>query len=418
MHLWRLCMTTRPLHGVRILDLTNYFAGPFCTMILAGLGAEIIHVERPGIGNPIRINPPFIGPQGIGIEKRTPEDMSLLVLKRARNKKSITLDLRGPKGREIFLNLAKISNLGVENYSYGVMERMHLSYEELKKVNPAIIYCAITGFGHEGPYRDRVAYDIVAQAMSGFMDVTGFPDGPPTCAGIAVGDAIPGIFAAIGIISAQYHKKQTGQGQKVDISMQDCLFAMVFDEAFDVLKKLGLPIRTGNRFKRLAPYNSYKTKDGYIVLGIISDEQFESLLKTIGREDLIGHPRYDNRYKRLQQVDELDQIITEWSLKMTKKEAVEELIKNRVPSGPVMGIDELMEDPQLLARKMVVDLVHPKLDSVKAKGPGFPIKFSESPDDYDQPAPLLGQNNQEVYGGLLGMDDKTFQVLKEEKVIG
>lgn len=411
-------MKLRPLQGVRVLDLTSYYVGPFCTMLLGGLGAEVIHVERPGTGNPIRLNPPFTGPLGVSMEKKTPEDMSLLILKRARNKKSITLDLRAPQGREIFLNLVKISDVVVENFSYGVMERMNLSYEELKKVNSGIIYCCITGFGHEGPNRERVAYDIVAQAMSGFMDVTGFPDGPPTSAGVAIGDAIPALFAAIGIISAQYHKKQTGQGQKVDISMQDCLFAMVFDEAFDVLKKLGLPIRTGNRFKRLAPYNSYKVKDGYIVLGIISDEQFENLLKTIGREDLMGDPRYDNRSKRIQRVDELDEVIAQWSQKKTKKEAVEELLKNRVPSGPVMDIDELMVDPQLLARRMVVDLVHPKLGSVEAKGPGFPIKLSESPDDYDQPAPLLGQNNQEIFGGLLGLDDMALQRLREEKVIG
>jgi len=411
-------MSTRPLDGVRVLDLSNYFAGPFCTMVLAGLGAEVIQVERPGIGNPIRNNPPLAGSEGVSMERKRPEDMSIIMLKRGRNKKSITLDIKRPEGREIFLKLAKLSNVVIENFGYGTMERLGLSYEDLKEVNPSVIFCSISGFGREGPNRERVAYDIIAQAMSGFMDVTGFPDGPPTSAGVAIGDAVPGLNGVIGIISALYYHKQTGQGQKIDISMQDCLLSIVFDEAFDVLKELGLPERVGNRFQRLAPYNAYEAKDGYFVTGVIGDEQFVNLLKAIGREDLIGNPRYDSRPKRMKAVDELDNIISEWASAKTKDEAVNELLNMRVPAGPVMNIDEIKHDNHLESRKMVVDLMHPTLGVLRGiKGPGFPIKFSECRDDFDAGAPFLGANNDEIYGSLLGLSDKTIGDLRKEKII-
>jgi len=411
-------MNNRPFEGVRILDLTNYFAGPFCTMYLAALGAEVIQVELPGIGNPLRNNPPMAGPRGTSMEKQTPEDLSVVMLKRGRNKKSITLNLKHPKGRQIFLDLAEKSDVVIENFSYGYMKKLDLSYEDVKLANPAIIYCCITGFGHEGPLRERRSFDLIAQAMSGLMDITGFPDGPPLSAGIAIGDAIPALNAVIGIISALYHKKGTGQGQKVDISMQDCLFAMVFDEAFDVLKRLGLPVRTGNRSQRIAPFNAYEANDGYFVLGVITDDQFHNLLKAIDREDLIGDPRYDNRPKRLEKVDEIDGIISEWAITRTKKEAVDTLLSNRIAAGPVMEIEELIDDPHLRARKMVVDIAHPKLGISKGViGPGFPIKLSECPHDYDSIAPMLGDDNQEVYGGLLGFDTTALEKLRQEKVI-
>ncbi len=411
-------MNRRPLDGVRILDLTNYFAGPFCTMMLAGLGAEVIQVEQPGIGNPLRNNPPMAGAKGMSMEKQTPEDVSVAMLKRGRNKKSITLNIKHPEGRQIFMNLAKNADVVIENFSYGYMKRLNLSYADIKQANPGIIYCCITGFGHEGPDKKNRAYDIIAQATSGFMDVTGLSDGPPMSAGISIGDAIPALNAVIGIISALYHKKETGQGQKVDISMQDCLFAMVYDEAFDVLKHLGFPIRVGNRNQRIAPFNAYEAKDGYFVLGIITDDQFHNLLKAIGREDLIGDPRYDNRPKRLERVDELDGIITGWARTMTKKEAVEVLLSNRIAAGPVMLIDELKDSPHLKARNMVVDLYHPRVGVLEGvKAPGFPIKLSGCLHDFDRAAPMLGDDNQEIYRSFLGFDDETLEKLRRDKII-
>jgi len=411
-------MNTRPLRDVRILDLTDYFAGPFGTMILSGLGSEVIQVERREIGNTMRNNPPLIGTHGLCMKKKSAEDMSLISLKRGRNKKSITLDIRTPKGKALFLDLVKISDVVIENFSYGVMDRLNLSYEDLIKVNESIIYCSISGFGRKGPNKKRVAYDIVAQAMSGFMEVTGFPDSPPLKAGIMIGDAIPGLFSVIGIISAIYQKNQTGQGQKIDISMQDCLLSLVYDEGFDALKQLGIPARVGNRNQRLAPYNSFEAKDGYFVLGAVSNEQFENLLRTIERDELISDPHYDSVYKRAERGDEIDELISQWARTKTKLDAVEALLNNHVPAGPVLAIDELIEDPHLSAHKMVVDLVHPTLGVLEGvNGPGFPIKFSGCPDDYDQAAPMLGQNNQEVYGKLLGLNEETLYKLKEDKII-
>jgi crotonobetainyl-CoA:carnitine CoA-transferase CaiB-like acyl-CoA transferase len=411
-------MNRRPLEGIRVLDLTNYFAGPFCTMYLAGLGAEIIQVELPDTGNPLRTNPPMAGPRGMSMEKQTPEDLSVVMLKRGRNKKSITLNLRHPEGRRIFLDLAAKADVVIENFRYGYMNRLDLSYEDIRKSNPGIIYCCITGFGHDGPQKERRAFDLIAQAMSGFMDVTGEQDGPPLSAGIAVGDAIPSLNAVIGIISALYHKKVTGEGQKVDISMQDCLFAMVYDEAFDVLKQLGLPVRTGNRSQRIAPFSAYEAKDGWFALGVITDEQFHILLKAIGREDLIGDPRYDNKTKRFERVNEVDGIISDWARTIGKNEAVEILLENRVPAGPVMDIEELLNDPHLHARNMIQDLVHPRLGIMEgAKAPGYPIKFSACPRNYEQPAPMLGDDNKEIYTNLLGLDEETLDRLRREKII-
>jgi crotonobetainyl-CoA:carnitine CoA-transferase CaiB-like acyl-CoA transferase len=352
------------------------------------------------------------------MDRKFPEDMSMIMLKRGRNKKSITLDITKPEGRRIFLGLARLSDVVIENFSYGRMEKLKLSYDNLREVNESIIFCSISGFGREGPNKERVAYDIIAQAMSGFMDITGFPDGPPTSAGVAMGDAVPGLNAVIGVTAALYHKKQTGQGQKIDVSMQDCLLAIVYDEAFDVLKELGLPGRVGNRFQRLAPYNSYEAKDGYFVTGVIGDDQFNNLLEAIGREDLIGDPRYDTRPKRVRMVDELDEIISKWASTITKDEAVNRLLSMKVPAGPVMNIDEIKEDEHLHARNMIVDLVHPTLGVLQdVKGPGFPIKFSKCLDEFDRGAPMMGADNQDIYGSLLGFDEKTMSELEKKKII-
>jgi crotonobetainyl-CoA:carnitine CoA-transferase CaiB-like acyl-CoA transferase len=354
----------------------------------------------------------------MSMQKQTPDDLSVVMLKRGRNKKSVTLNLRHSEGRRLFLDLAAKADVIIENFSYGYMNRLKLSYEDIRQANPAIIYCCITGFGHEGPKRERRSFDLIAQAMSGFMDVTGAQDGPPLSAGIAVGDAVPSLNAVIGIISALYHKKATGEGQKVDISMQDCLFAMVYDEAFDVLKRLGLPVRTGNRSQRIAPFSAYEASDGWFALGVITDEQFHILLKAIGREDLVGDSRYDSKAKRFERVDEVDGIISEWARTISKNEAVETLLENRVPAGPVMDIEELLEDPHLHARNMVQDLVHPRLGIVEgAKAPGFPIRFSGCSSNYERPAPMLGDDNREIYSDLLGLDEETLDRLKREKII-
>ena len=408
----------RPLTGVRILDLTNLYTGPYCTMILAGLGAEIIQIERPGIGNLIRNNAPFVGPKGISMERKTPEDMTLIMLKRGRDKKSITLNLKTHKGKQIFKDLVKISDVVIENFTYGVMQRLGLAYEDLKPLNPGIVYCSITGFGHESLNRERGSYDIVGQAMSGFMAVTGSPDGPPMSAGILLGDALPAIFSALGIMAALYHKKQTGQGQKIDMAQRDCLLALICDEAFEIYEKIGLPLRVGNRTQRFAPYNAYETKDGYVVFGVVTEEQFQNLLRVIGREELIGDPRYASHPKRLKVVDELDEIILQWSRTKKKDEAVDALLQRKIPCGPVLEINELGNDPDLERRKMLVDLIHPTLGVIEGvKGPGFPIKLSECPHDFDQPAPYLGQHNEEIYGDLLGYDETAIEKLRNTKVI-
>ena len=412
-------MQRKPLCGVRILDLTNLFTGPYCTMILAALGAEVIQIERPNTGNLMRHNPPFFGPDGLSMERRSDDDISLVMLKRGRNKKSLTLNLKKERGKQIFKDLVRVSDVVIENFSYGVMRRLNLDYECLKAIKKDIVYCSITGFGHDSNYKDKSSYDIVGQAMSGFMAVTGMPDGPPMSAGILLGDALPALFSTIAILAALHHKRATGEGQFLDIAQRDCLTAFIFDDAFDVYDQLEMPKRVGNRSQRLAPYNAYKATDGYVVLGVVTQKDFYNLLKVIGRPDLKDDFRFSNHRLRLQHVDEIDEIVSTWVASKTKAEAVASLTKGSIPCGPVMEVDELKNDPDLRRRKMLLDLIHPTEGSLKGiAGPGLPIKMSSCPISFDDPAPVLGQDNREILSSLLGIDPNKLQQLKKDEVIG
>jgi crotonobetainyl-CoA:carnitine CoA-transferase CaiB-like acyl-CoA transferase len=407
----------RPLEGIRIIDLTAYLSGPFATMNLAALGAEVIKIERPGIGDPCRWNPPFAGPHEISTERRDDTDMSLLYLKRNRNKKSIFLDLRNEKGKAILRRLVEKGDVFIENFTPGVIERLGFDYQAVKQINPRVIYCSISGYGQDGPYRDFSAFDPTIQATSGLMSLTGFPDGPPLKCGAIIGDMIPALYAVIGILSTLMAREQTGKGDRIDLSMQDACFSLATDEAMDINLAWGLPTRSGNRLQRLAPWNSYEAKDGYIMICVANNNQWAGFLDAMGRADLKGDPRFEDQQGRFKNSDEVEALVNDWLKPLTKEEALSRLRDNKVPSGNIAGFDEVLEDPQLNFRGMVKDVVHPVSGKTGAKAAGFPIRYSNLDAKLDKPAPYPGGNSEEVYTDLLGLSEKELEDLKKEGVI-
>ena len=405
------------LEGIRIIDLTAWLSGPFVTLNLAAMGAEVIKIERPKTGDPCRWNPPFAGPQGVSYERKTDDDISLLYLKRNRGKKSITLNLQSERGKEIFRSLVKIGDVVIENFAPGTMERLGFDYSQLRALNSRIIYCSISGYGQNGPYRDRTAFDLTIQGMSGIMGVTGFPDGPPTRCGAWIGDLIPALYGICGILTALVSREKTGQGERIDISMQDSCFSLIMDEALDLHLSLGIPMRTGNRNPRLAPWNVYLARDGYVAICVATNEQWFSFLEAIGRGDLKEDPRFNSPEGRCKYSDQVEMIVNSWISGLTKKTALEALQKKKVPCDLIPEIPEVLADPQLKFRGMMEDLVHPKSGKTGLKAAGFPIAFLEKMAGFSSPAPYLGQHNKEIYGNLLGISDVDLKLLKETGVI-
>jgi crotonobetainyl-CoA:carnitine CoA-transferase CaiB-like acyl-CoA transferase len=405
------------LEGIRVIDLTAWLAGPFVSLNLAAMGAEVIKIERPRAGDPCRWNPPFAGPQGVSHARKTDEDTSLLYLKRNRGKKGISLNLQSERGKEIFRQLVKKGDVVIENFAPGTMERLGFDYPRLRAINSRIIYCSISGYGQNGPYRDRAAFDLTIQGMSGIMGVTGFPDGPPTRCGAWIGDMIPALYGVCGILAALASREKTGQGERIDISMQDSCFSLIMDEALDLHLSLGIPMRTGNRNPRLAPWNVYPAVDGHLAICVATNEQWTAFLEAIGREDLKEDPRFKNQEGRFKHSDAVEIVVKEWLKGLTQEGALRTLRAKKVPCDAVPEIPEVLEDPQLKARGMMPELLHPQSGLTGLKAAGFPIHFSERPGGYSSPAPSIGQHNQEVYGGILGISDAEMEKLKSEGII-
>ena len=406
------------LTGIRVLDLTQYLTGPQATLLLAGLGAEVIRIDNPAAKDPVAESPPFVGPKGVSMHRQTDQDIGIFYLKRARNKKAISLNLKSKRGKNLFYQLIEKTDVVVENFSVGVTERLGIDYRTLRNLNPSLIYCSVTGYGSTGPDAKLKGYDAVAQAASGLMNLTGFPDGPPVKAGSALADSIGGTFAFSGIMSALFHRERSGEGQFVDISMVDCLFSLVFDEPLDCYEQLGLPDRMGNRIMRLSPFNSYPTEDGWIVIATGTTAQWHTLLRAIEREDLIGDVRFREMSDRLIHNDEVDALITKWTKTRKTDKAVDDLRKADVVCGPVRTIEDIKASRHMQARGMLPPLQHPIIGDIPGlHAHGFPIHFSETPGSYDHPAPLAGQHNEEIYCGLLGLSPEELVDLKKENII-
>jgi crotonobetainyl-CoA:carnitine CoA-transferase CaiB-like acyl-CoA transferase len=394
-----------PLEGVRVVDLTRVVAGPFCTSILADMGAEVIKIELPGRGDDGRYGYPAV--EG--------EPVAFLALNR--NKKGITLDVRTDDGKRLLRRLLAHADVLAENFAAGTMDRWGLGFDALHAEFPRLVYGALSGFGHTGPYAHRTSYDIIAQAMGGLMSLTGFPDGPPVRGGGSLGDFIGGMALAIGILSALRHQQQTGEGQLVDVSNMDVIFSML--DNWPTLHAMTgrQPERWGNRHPFTAPYDCHLAKDGYVVIGVGNNQLFRTLMEAIGQPELGRDDRFRKPAGRLQRNEEINRIVGAWVAERTVDEVMAALGPEgaNVPCAPVMDVARLRDDPQIAARNMVVPLPHPQLGQVPVTG--LPVKLSATPGRLDHLGPALGQHNADIYGALLGLPAAEMERLRSTGVI-
>jgi formyl-CoA transferase len=408
-----------PLGDLLVLDLTVALAGPFCTLILGGLGAEVIKIESPGGGDIGRGNPPFVGRGGVHFGTPAADDMSLYMLNRARNKKSVTLDLKSERGRELFFELVERADVVVENFSTGTADRLGVGYADARERNPAIVYCSISGVGAPSPFADVKAMDVIIQALSGLMGATGERGGPPLRTGVPMGDLVGPLYAVGGILAALWQRQRTGRGDHVEIALLDGLVSLVAEEHFDVLSRHGFDLRTGNHFERLAPFGAYAVTDGHVAIAAVTDAWFAALADAMGRPDLVADERFATRGARTANAGALNALVEEWTARHTQAEVIDELYRRRhVPAVPVRDPLEMVQDASLRERGAVLALTHPTIEDIEpAYGSGMPLRFARSSTGYDRPAPMLGQHNDEVYGELLGLDGDALGALRDAGVI-
>lgn len=407
-----------PLSGITVVDLTLAYAGPFATLLLGGLGAEVIKVENPRDGDMSRGNPPFLGEGGVTMDRARPTDMSLAFINRARNKKSVTLNLKHEQGQAIIRQLIRSADVFVENFAPGVVERLGVDHDTFKAVNPRLIYCSIKGYGMDAPLEGSKAMDIMIQARSGLMGATGRPTDPPMRCGIPVGDIAAPMAAVIAILSALWHREKTGVGQLIDISMLDVLTALVAGEHFDALSGYGLEIRTGNSMARMSPFGAYQTADGgWVAIAAPTDLLANKLFACMGKSHLLADPRYATRNQRTVHTSLVDAEIQEWAGRHTSAEMIQAMNEYGVPATEVKTPVEAVHDPLVIARKAIVPLAHPVYGTpVEMMGTGMPIKFFGSPCEFTEPAPFLGQHNRDVYQSL-GYSESDLEKLRANGVI-
>ncbi|MGG7446986.1 CaiB/BaiF CoA transferase family protein [Kosakonia oryzendophytica] len=391
------------LNGVRVLDLTRVLAGPYCGMMLADFGADVIKIELPGKGDDSRANAPQINGE------------SAYFMNLNRNKRGITLNLKSDEGRGIFLEMVRNSDIVLENYRPGVMEKLGLGYEDLRKVNPAIIYGAVSGFGHTGPYAKRAGYDIIGQAMSGLMSTTGWSDTPPTRTGTAIADVVGGMSCAIGVLAAYANRLITGIGEKVDVALVDSMVSALEIINIIYLNTGRVPTRIGNRYEAIYPYDSFQAKDGYVIIACGNDKLFGLLKHTIGINALEDE-KFDSNINRVAHHAELKTIIEGWTRDRPIDQIVEILLAAGIPSAPINTIDRVTKDPHIaVAREMFVDIEHPVAGKITMTG--NQVKFTNKKVAIRTPAPTLGQHNHEVLQELLNYSDEKIQQLTDAGVL-
>lgn len=395
----------KPLHGVRVLDLTQAYSGPFCTMHLADHGAEVIKVE-PLSGDQCRTWGPL------------KNDYSAYYSYINRNKKGICLNLKTEHGKEVLRRLIAKSDVICENFRTGTFERLGFGYEELKKINPRIIYGSISGFGLEGPLANRPCYDIVAQGMSGLMSVTGFPDQDCVKAGPSFGDNYSGTYLALGICMALYQRERTGEGQRLDVAMLDTLFSVMENFIISYTVAGRIPSRMGNIDPGIAPFDSFHAKDGSFVMGCGTDKFWADFCRIIHREDLINKPEYRTNVDRCKNyLPELKQIIENWSTQLSLDEIEEQIAGAGIPFGRILNVKEASELEQIRERNMLWDVFDPGVGEV-IRIPGSPIKMHGKEDKIQTAAPVLGQDNRAVLRNIGGYSDAEIDALAAEETIG
>lgn len=376
------------LQSIQVLDLSRVLAGPFCTMILGDLGANVIKVEAPGGSDETRKwGPPF------------QNDVSAYYLCANRNKKSITVDLKSPEGISIIKKLAAESDVVINNFKTGTMDRFGLGYETLANINPQLIYCSITGFGETGPYKDMPGYDFIIQAMSGLMSITGDKESSPQKVGVAITDILTGLYACIGIQGALLERTMSGKGQKLDISLYDSAVSALVNIGSNYLMSGTIPQALGNQHANIVPYQTFTTMDGEMVIAVGNDHQFRSLCSILGKPEISADERFNTNPKRVEHRDVLIPMLQDIFKTKPTSYWQEKCQKNKIPSGPIQNIEEVANDPQLTARDMFIHMDHPTAGSIRMVG--SPLKLSRTPVTIRHHPPNAGEHNEEILNNLL-----------------
>jgi crotonobetainyl-CoA:carnitine CoA-transferase CaiB-like acyl-CoA transferase len=392
------------LDGIRILDLSRVLAGPFCTQLLGDLGAEVIKIEQPNKGDDTRQwGPPWFHGE------------SAYYLSCNRNKKSVTINLQTGAGRDLIRRLALHCDVLVENFKTGAMAKWGLGYSSLRKINPRLIYCAITGYGQTGPLAARPGYDFIIQAQGGLMSITGDPEGEPCKAGVAVADIVTGLYAHNAILAALFHRERTGEAQFIDIALFDAQISWLANVAMNYLVTGEPPKRYGNSHPNIVPYQTFKTVDGHLALGVGNDGQFQKLCEQLGLPELAGEARFQTNAGRVANRNTLVEILQKKFMQHPTTEWVEQLTAAGIPAGPINTVTQALAEPQVAARGMIVEIMHPSGALLKFLGP-VP-KFSATPARIQSPPPLLGQHTEGVLGELLRMNEIEADRLRRQGVI-
>jgi crotonobetainyl-CoA:carnitine CoA-transferase CaiB-like acyl-CoA transferase len=390
----------QPLDGIRVLDLGQIYQGPYCGMILSFLGADVVKVERPG-GETVRDRSP---------DGETPEVQLLNPSKRG-----ITLNLKTEEGKQALRDLIEKTDVLVENFQSGKMAELGVGYEDLKEINPELVYGHGSGYGNEGPYTHFPAMDLTIQAMGGVMHTTGFSDSPPVKAGPAISDFIGGIHLATGIVSALFQRERTGEGQYVEVGMYDCIYPTLTSPLSAWTKQIDAPPRTGNQHSgvAIAPYNVYEVEDGYLAIICIAEHHWNVLTELMGRPELADEERFSSKSRRAEHVEEIDAIVREWLEGRHKDETVELLLEHNIPTAPVQTVEEIIEDPHLDHRGMLNYLPNKGEGREEIPVPGMPIKFpaSEAPEVTD--SPRVGEHTDEVLSEVAGYSEEQLADLRE-----
>jgi crotonobetainyl-CoA:carnitine CoA-transferase CaiB-like acyl-CoA transferase len=393
----------KPLDDVSVVDLSRILSGPVCTMLMGDMGAQVIKIEPPPTGDDSRQwGPPFVG------------GISTYFHSINRNKKSLGLNLKTEEGRKILWKLIAGADIVIENFRPGVLDRLGFGYNAVAKANSRVVYCSISGFGQTGPYRDRPGYDVIAQGESGVMDLTGMPDGPPVKLGASLADIVTGLYAFQGILLALLARYRTGRGQCVDISLLDSMVSTLTYHALIYLTTGRTSKRMGTRHPSIVPYESFQARDGFVNVAVTNEKQWVNFCKVLGFPEIAADPRFEKMKDRLAHYDELkpmmDRVISGW----TRAEVMHRMSEVGIPSGPINSVAEIMEDPQMKAREMIYELIHPEYGPLRVLG--IPIKLSETPGALESAPPRFGEHNREILQSL-GYDDAAIAGFRRNNVI-
>jgi len=394
-----------PLKGIRVVDLSRVVVGPYCTMVLGDMGADVIKIELPGLGDETRMwGPPFAGGE------------SAYYISLNKNKRSLTLDFKKESGKKILRQLIAISDVLVENYRLGTLEKLGFGYESLKEINPRLIYCSITGYGPTGPMSNEGTVDIVVAAEAGLIGITGEKDRPPSKVGVAITDILTALFAQGAIGNALYHREKTGKGQKLDLSLFESQVATLFNLSSSYLVSGDIPQRWGMAHASIVPYQGFKTKDEeYILVSVTTEKMWDNFCHVMEIPEFIHDPRFDVNKKRVMNREQLVPLLEKKIAARNSDEWISDFRKVGIPCGRVNTMDRVFNHPQIKPRNMVVEVKHPTAEKLKLVG--IPVKYSETPGAVRLPPPLLGQHTQEILSSLLHYSEEEIELFRHEGVI-